>query len=67
MRRWCVPEIITRLNTEAAKVLRMPEVRERLAGLGMNVIGGTPEAFAAFFKADIAKWADVIRRSNVKL
>jgi tripartite-type tricarboxylate transporter receptor subunit TctC len=61
------PAIIERLNAEANRVLRMPEVRERLSGLGMNVIGGTPEAFMAFFKADIAKWADVIKRSNVKL
>ena len=58
----CYNFSMTRLNTEAARALRMPDVRERLAGLGMNVIGGIPDAFATFFKADIAKWADVIRR-----
>ena len=60
-------EIITRLNAEIARVLDMPEVRERIApgGLG-EVKGGTPEQFAALVQAENAKWAKVVKASGIK-
>ncbi len=60
-------DIVFKLNAEIVKILRMPEIREKLSGLGMNVIGSTPEESTAFLKADIAKWADVIKRAKMKL
>ena len=60
-------EIITRLNAEIARVLDMPEVRERIApgGLG-EVKGGTPEQFAALVQSENAKWAKVVKASGIK-
>ena len=44
-----------------------PEAKEKLAGVGANIAGGTPEDFAAAIKADSAKWADVVKHSGAKL
>lgn len=60
-------EIIDRLNAVLVKALHTPDMRERLASQGAEAIGNTPEAFAAQMKADIAKWAKVVRDSNIKL
>ena len=46
------PAIVARLQAEAAKVLRLPEVRERLAALGADPVGSTPQAFDAFVRAE---------------
>jgi tripartite-type tricarboxylate transporter receptor subunit TctC len=59
--------IVTRLNTELNRALHMPDVRERLTGLGAEIIGGTPREFADHIKAEIPKWAKVIKDANVKL
>jgi tripartite-type tricarboxylate transporter receptor subunit TctC len=59
-------EIVQRLNTELVKILRMADVRERFEGLGLDVVGNTPEEFAAFQKAEIAKWAKVVKGANIK-
>lgn len=57
---------IAKLNAELDRLLKLPEVRERMQTLGLNPAGGTPEAFAAFVKADIARWAKVIKDSGVR-
>ena len=59
-------EIVQKLNTELVKILNMPDVRERFEGLGLDTVGNTPEEFAAFQKAEIAKWAKVVRSANIK-
>ena len=43
-------DIVLELNTEIIRILRMPDVRDRLSGLGMNVVGNSPEESAAFLK-----------------
>jgi tripartite-type tricarboxylate transporter receptor subunit TctC len=58
--------IVNRIHADSAKVLAMPDVRERLAGLGLEVVGSTPEQFDAFVRAEIAKWAKVIKDNNIK-
>lgn len=60
-------EIVARLNGEIVKILRLPDVRDRLSGLGADVVGNTPEQFAAFQKADTAKWARVVKESGAKI
>ncbi len=59
--------IVTKLNAELDRLLKLPEVRERMQTLGLDPAGGTPEAFAAFVKADIARWAKVIKESGVRV
>jgi tripartite-type tricarboxylate transporter receptor subunit TctC len=55
-----------RLNAELLRIITLPDVKERMLGLGMDVAGGTPEEFGALVKSDIAKWAKVIRDAGIK-
>lgn len=61
------PEIITRLHAEFAKIMKMPDIVEKLSGLGAEIVAGTPDEFAAYLKSEIAKWSKVARDSNVRL
>jgi tripartite-type tricarboxylate transporter receptor subunit TctC len=59
-------EIIERLNKETIVVLRLPQNRERLVADGAEVVGSTPEAFAAFYQAELVKWAKVVKDAGIK-
>lgn len=60
-------DIVNKLSRETARILKLPDVNARLADLGAEPVGGTPEQFAAHIKAEIAKWAKVIKDANVEL
>src|SRR5438552_1280944 len=60
------PDIVARLQAEVAKVLRLPEVRERLAGLGAEPVGSTAQVFDAFVRAENARWSKVIREKGIR-
>ncbi len=60
-------EVLARLHAEAAKALQLPEVQERLKGLGMQIAGAGPDAFAAFQRAEAAKWGRIVRDSGAKV
>jgi tripartite-type tricarboxylate transporter receptor subunit TctC len=59
--------IVNKLNAEINRILQMPDVRERLAGMGAEVVGGTPRQFADHIQREIPKWAKVIKDANVKI
>ena len=59
--------IVQRLNTEIAKVLKMPDVKAKLDDLGVDPAAGPPEQLADFQKSEIAKWAKVVKTANIKL
>ena len=59
--------VIDVLNAEIGRSLQAAEVKERFTALGMEAIGGTPEEFGAFMRAETAKWAQVIKSANIKL
>jgi tripartite-type tricarboxylate transporter receptor subunit TctC len=59
--------VVNRLNAEIVKSLRAPEMRDRLTGLGCEVVGNKPEELAAFLKAEITKWNKVIKESGAKI
>ena len=59
--------IVRRLNSEIVKVLALPDIRERIGGQGAEVVGDTPAQFESFLKADIARWAPVIKASGARL
>ncbi|HYK15664.1 MAG TPA: tripartite tricarboxylate transporter substrate-binding protein, partial [Burkholderiales bacterium] len=61
------PEIVARLNAEVVRLLHTAEMRERLALLGAEPIGNKPDEFAAFIKAEIPKYAKVIKASGAKV
>jgi tripartite-type tricarboxylate transporter receptor subunit TctC len=58
-------ELITRMHGDVAKVLAQPDVREKLQAMGADPIGSSPEQFAAFMRAETAKWAKVIKVANI--
>jgi len=59
--------IVGKINAELVKVVSMPDVRERMVALGMEVAGSTPDELGALVKSDIAKWSKVIREAGVKV
>ena len=59
------PDIRARIHSEVVKVLRTPEMKERLLGQGAEPVGSTPEEFSKFMKAETVKWAKVIREANI--
>ncbi|HYK15841.1 MAG TPA: tripartite tricarboxylate transporter substrate binding protein, partial [Burkholderiales bacterium] len=60
-------DLVDKLSREIARILKLPDVSARLADLGAEAVGSTPEQFSAHIKAEIAKWAKVIRDANVEL
>ena len=59
-------DIVFRLNAELVKIIALPDIRERLDSLGVDPVANTSEEFSAFQKAEIAKWAKVIKDANIK-
>jgi tripartite-type tricarboxylate transporter receptor subunit TctC len=59
-------EIITLLHREIVEIIALPDVKERLAAIGFEPIGNTPEECAAQFRTEIAKWGKVIREAGIK-
>ena len=59
-------DVVAKLNAEANLALKQPEIADKLIGLGMNPVGGTPEQFGAFIRADIDKWTKLIADRNIK-
>ncbi len=59
--------IIDRLQRETALVLAEPEVRARYATLGIEPVGNSPEQFAEQMRADLARWAGVVKQAGIRL
>ena len=59
--------VLDRLNAAVNEAIREPQLRARLADLGSEGGGGTPEEFAALIRRDSAKWAEVVRRSGARI
>ncbi len=59
--------IVDKIHTDLVAVLRMPEIREKLGALGAEVVGNTPEQFAAWNRDEIAKWAKAIKESGARV
>ena len=60
------PAIVTKLYTEIAKVLRAPEVTQRLTALGAEPVGNTPAEFGAFIRAEMARWGKIIKEKGIR-
>ncbi|WP_345589558.1 tripartite tricarboxylate transporter substrate binding protein [Verticiella sediminum] len=60
-------EVLTTLHAQTADTLRQPEVKETLARQGLAPIDLTPEEFSAFVRADMARWAEVVKAAGLKL
>ena len=60
------PEVVARLNTELARVMKQTDVKERMAGQGLSVKTGSPSDMSALMQAEIAKWTKVVKTAGIK-
>jgi tripartite-type tricarboxylate transporter receptor subunit TctC len=60
-------DIIARLNGEVRKVLKMPDILERLKAQGTDPIGSTPEEFRDYIKSELIKWEKVVKAAGVRI
>jgi tripartite-type tricarboxylate transporter receptor subunit TctC len=61
------PAIVGKLNEELVRLLRLPEIKERLAAQGVDVVASTPAEFAAFIKQDVAKYAKLVKTAGIRV
>lgn len=59
-------EIVARLSTELTKIMQSPDMRERLADMGIEPLTSTPGEFGDFIKAEAAKWAKVVKAAGAR-
>ena len=58
--------IVDRLNGELVRILKLPEVNQRLRGEAYEVIADTPDQFAAAIRAEVAKWAPIVKQAGLR-
>jgi tripartite-type tricarboxylate transporter receptor subunit TctC len=58
--------IVLKLQAEIARILQLKDIQDRLADLGVEPVGNTPDQFASQIKADIEKWKPVVARSGLR-
>ena len=61
------PEIVRRLNTEIVRILKSPEIHDKLIALGAEPVGNSVDEFTAMVKSEVAKWGDVVKRSGARV
>ena len=61
------PAVIDRLHAEVTRILRDEEMKARFADLGEETIGSTPAELAVFLRAEMAKWAEVVKAADIKI
>jgi tripartite-type tricarboxylate transporter receptor subunit TctC len=59
-------DVVTRWNNEIDRIVQLPDVKERMAGDGLEPVGGSPERFREVLKREIAKWQKVVRTASIK-
>jgi len=60
-------DVIAKLHRATVEALKDPAVRKSLTGLGVDIVGNTPEEFTAYIKAEIPKWTAIVKASGAKL
>jgi len=58
-------DIVSKVYSEVSKALQAQDVQQRFASQGVDVVGSTPEKFAAFIKSEVEKWARVVREAKI--
>lgn len=59
--------VIARLNAEVNRALGDADLRERFAALGVETLGGSPEAFARYMNAELKRWGEVVKAANIRI
>ncbi len=60
-------EIVDLLQRQVARIVALPDVKERLTALGFEPVADTPEQFGALIKVEMAKWGRVVREANIRI
>lgn len=60
-------ETVALLNAEFVRILALPDVKERFANLGYELVGSSPEEFKTFLKAEMNKWENVVKSANIRV
>jgi tripartite-type tricarboxylate transporter receptor subunit TctC len=60
-------DVVTKIHDDVIQVLKLPDVKERIASQGAEIVGDTPAEFTAFIAAESAKYAKIIQQAGVKL
>lgn len=61
------PEIIQRINSEVVKFMHTPEIKKHLAASGLDPVTNSPAEFSSYLRADMEKWARVIKEANISV
>jgi len=59
-------EVVVRLNEAVTRVMQLPDVREKFMAQGAEVLSGSPQDAAAYFRAEVAKWGKVVKASGAR-
>ena len=59
-------DVVDKLHAEVVRILKLPDVRERFDGLGMEPVGDTPAQFALYIRSELAKYAKVVKASGAR-
>ena len=59
------PAIVTKLSGEVARILKLPDINERLVGQGLEPVGSSPDEFSRFLRAEVVKWEKVIKAAGI--
>ncbi len=61
------PDLVKKISGAMLNALKSPDVRDALVKQGAIIVGGTPEEFPAYYKAETAKWSKIIRDRGIKM
>jgi tripartite-type tricarboxylate transporter receptor subunit TctC len=59
-------EIVARIHADSVKALKEPDINRKIADLGADVVGNSPEEFGAAMRAESAQWAEIIKTANIR-
>jgi tripartite-type tricarboxylate transporter receptor subunit TctC len=59
--------VITKLHGQVSRMVTQPDFKERVEGLGFDIIGSTPVEFAAQIKVEVEKWTRVVQAAGIKV
>ena len=60
------PAVVAKLHQEAVRIVSQPDMREKFGLIGLDVVGDSPDVFAAIIRSDTVKWAKVIKEAGIK-
>ena len=60
-------ELVEKISADMRRALAQPDTKERLTGIGVDIVASTPQELGAFNRAELVKWAKIVKDSGAKL